>query len=281
MFQHLAKQLPRCGRNLLKSVLQDSTRNTRNMANVAVNGMNINYEKAGSGSSVALCMPGAMGSALTDFGAQLKSLAGPELTLVAWDPPGYGQSRPPARQFPPTFFKDDALAAAEVMKTLGYERYHVLGWSDGGNSAVILAALRPQSVTKLVIWGANAYVGDKDQELYEALRDIDKWSARMKAPMIEMYGEEYFRTTWNAWIDGISAFKEIENGVCRKETREVRCPTLVVHGAKDAMVPPEHPEYFKQHIPDARLHVFPDGKHNLHMKYADEFNKLVRVFLAE
>ena len=56
-------------------------------------------------------------------------------------------------------------------QTLGYDRYHVLGWSDGGNSAVILAALRPENVTKLVIWGANAYVSDKDQELYEGMRE--------------------------------------------------------------------------------------------------------------
>ena len=55
---------------------------------------------------------------MSDFGVQLKSLAGPELTLVAWDPPGYGQSRPPARRFGPTFFKDDALTAAELMKVI-------------------------------------------------------------------------------------------------------------------------------------------------------------------
>ena len=54
-----------------------------------------------------------------------------------------------------------------LCQTLGYERYHVLGWSDGGNSGVILAALRPENVTKLVIWGANAYVSDKDLEMYE------------------------------------------------------------------------------------------------------------------
>ena len=61
-------------------------------------------------------MRSAVGSALSDFGVQLKSLAGSELTLVAWDPPGYGQSRPPARHFGPTFFRDDALTAAELMK---------------------------------------------------------------------------------------------------------------------------------------------------------------------
>ena len=35
------------------------------MTKVAISGVDINYEKAGSGSSVALCMPGAMGKCST------------------------------------------------------------------------------------------------------------------------------------------------------------------------------------------------------------------------
>jgi len=31
---------------------------------------------------------------------------------------------------------------------------------------------------------------------------------------------------------------------------------------------------------DARLHVFPDGKHNIHLKYAAEVNEMVRSFAA-
>ena len=42
------------------------------------------------------------------------------------------------------------------------------------------------------------------------------------------------------------------NGICKREASQVQCPTLLVHGAKDAMVPPEHPGYFKQHIPNVR-----------------------------
>ena len=32
---------------------------------------------------------------------------------------------------------------------------------------------------------------------------------------------------------------------------------------------------------DSRLHRFPDGKHNLHLKYKEEFNKMVEEFLLE
>ena len=47
------------------------------------------------------------------------------------------------------------------MKALSFKKFSVLGWSDGGVSATILAALYPDSVQKLVIWDSNAYVSVK------------------------------------------------------------------------------------------------------------------------
>lgn len=63
-----------------------------------------------------------------------------------------------------------------------------------------------------------------------------------------------------------------------KQVHEISCPTLVIHGAKDAMVAPEHVD-FHETIPFASKYIFEDGKHNLHMKYKDQFNALVSEFL--
>ena len=54
----------------------------------------------------------------TDFGPQLKSLNKERFTVVGWDPRGYGQSRPPDRDFPPDFFERDAKDAVDLMKVL-------------------------------------------------------------------------------------------------------------------------------------------------------------------
>lgn len=52
-------------------------------------------------------------------------------------------------------------------QTLGHEKYGVLGWSDGGITGIILAAQYPDSVDKLVVWGANAYVTKQDIDIYK------------------------------------------------------------------------------------------------------------------
>lgn len=36
--------------------------------------------------------------------------------MVAWDPRGYGHSRPPDRDFPGDFFERDAKDAVDLMK---------------------------------------------------------------------------------------------------------------------------------------------------------------------
>lgn len=85
---------------------------------ITVNGLDLHYEKAGSHSHVVLCMPGALGSTQSDFGPQLTGLSD-RFTVVAFDPRGYGKSRPPERDFPSDFFVRDAWDAAELMRKLG------------------------------------------------------------------------------------------------------------------------------------------------------------------
>ncbi|XP_070567447.1 valacyclovir hydrolase-like [Ptychodera flava] len=247
-----------------------------------VNGVNIHYEKTGQGNHTLLLLPGALGSSQTDFSPQLSGLNRDKFTLIAWDPRGYGKSRPPDRDFPKKFFDRDAEDAAQLMKTLGYSKYSLLGWSDGGITALLIAARHSSALRKMVLWGGNSFVAEEDIKLYEATRDINDWSERMRTPMINMYGEEYFRKTWEAWVDGISRYwTEFEGDICKAELKNIKCPTLIVHGQKDPLVPQYHPDHLVANIKGSKLINWPDAKHNLHLRYADEFNKLVEDFLSQ
>jgi len=90
--------------------------------------------------------------------------------------------------------------------------------------------------------------------LFLDIRDINKWSERMKAPMIQVYGEDYFRNTWSNWIDGmIRLYKKQKGDLCKQALSKIKCPTLIVHGAKDAMVLTEHPTYLNQNIANSKF----------------------------
>ncbi|KAJ8790615.1 hypothetical protein J1605_004588 [Eschrichtius robustus] len=232
------------------------------------------------------------------------------------------------------------------MKMLTFKKVSLLGWSDGGITALIAAARYPSYINKMVIWGANAYVTDQDEEIYQgntcgvngpaeehevschlfifrlllclsppaspptpsrvfsvlcgavqrpqpldstlgvclqvqkSIRDVSKWSERTRKPLEALYGFDYFARTCEKWVDGIKQFKHLPDGnICRHLLPLVQCPTLIVHGEKDPLVPSFHADFIHKHVKGSRLHLMPEGKHNLHLRFADEFNKLVEDFL--
>lgn len=142
-----------------------------------VRGSKLHYIKAGeeNGKKAVLLMPGALGSGITDFKPQISGLPKllPNYSVIAWDPLGYGQSTPPFRQFTKDFLAKDADCAVDFMKTIGYDTFSILGWSDGGITGMILAANYPLAVEKLVIWGSNAYIIEKEMKIYESKLNVD------------------------------------------------------------------------------------------------------------
>jgi len=251
----------------------------------------LEQSEAGSGPP-CLLLPGALGTAISDFAGQF----GPEginskgklSAVISWDPPGYGDSRPPQRTWPgvssvegPTFYHRDARSADSLMKTLGHEHYSLVGWSDGAITSLIMAALFPNRVKKIVCFAGNAYYTKDEVDGLVGLKDVSKWSERMRKPMEEIYGQDTFPGLWGDFVDACQAIMVDRSGdICKDLLNKITCPTLIIHGQKDALVAEEHPKFLKDNIPHSRLEVFPEGKHNLHKKYAKEFNQMVEEFLS-
>ncbi|XP_028619091.1 valacyclovir hydrolase [Grammomys surdaster] len=249
-------------------------------AKVAVNGVHLHYQRVGEGEHAVLMLPGMLGSGTTDFTPQLQSLNRKRFTLVAWDPRGYGMSRPPDRDYPRDFFERDAKDAVDLMKTLGFKQFSLLGWSDGGITALIIAATFPSYIRKMVVWGANSYVTEEDSRIYEGIRDVSNWGEKTRKPLEALYGYDYFAKTCDKWVDAINQFKHLPEGnICRHLLPQIQCPTLIVHGEKDPLVPRFHADFLLKHVKGSRLHLMPEGRHSLHLRFADEFNRLVEDFL--
>lgn len=165
--------------------------------NIKVGNHNINYVKVGSGPHHVFCMPGALGTIWTDFKPQVEGLNREKFTIVAWDPVGYGKSRPPDKNFAANFYEKDADVAFEFLKVwfhllekcnqnwpklsyvlhnsqlLKVPKISLLGWSDGGITGMILAAKYPSAVNKLVIWGSNSFILPQELEAYKSKHHLN------------------------------------------------------------------------------------------------------------
>lgn len=242
-----------------------------------IRGARLHYEDLGEGLPLLL-LPGALGSGRSDFAPQLEALPQRGLRVVVPDPRGYGQSRPPEREFPPDFYQQDAHDFAALMEMLGCPSYAVGGWSDGAIESLLLALTYPQRVTRMAAWGGNAYVTQADIDAYETTRCVSDWAPRAAAPMRAMYGDG-FQALWTRWCDAQQALLQAGGDLCRERLAEITCPTFLPHGGKDPLVPLFHARFLQQGIPGARLHVFPDGRHDVHLYYAEAFNELLIEFL--
>ena len=69
---------------------------------------------------------------------------------------------------------------------------------------------------------------------------------------IKLYEAELL---WSALID--SSVQVYKNGgdVCKAEIKKIQCPTLILHGDQDALIPLYQPDYL--YIAGARLHRYP------------------------
>uniref|UniRef100_A0A6I8PMH9 AB hydrolase-1 domain-containing protein n=1 Tax=Ornithorhynchus anatinus TaxID=9258 RepID=A0A6I8PMH9_ORNAN len=246
-----------------------------------VNGVHLHYRPTGEGEHAVLLLPGMLGSGESDFGPQLKNLNKQRFTVVAWDPRGYGHSIPPQRGYPINnlrgFYCYDYFP-----QMLNFKKVSLLGWSDGGITALIAAAryLIFTYIHKMVIWEANAYVTDEDERIYHGIRDVSNWSERIRKPLEALYGRKYLAQTCEGWVDGILQFRDQPDGnICRHLQHLIKRPTLILHGEKDPLVPRFHADFIHKHVKGSRLHLMPEAKHNLHLRFPDEFNKLAEDFL--
>jgi len=236
-------------------------------------------ELAGQGTPL-LMIPGALGTGAGDFQAQIGWFSARRFQVVAPDPRGYGQSRPPQRTFPADFYHRDAADMFALMSGLGHERFEVMGWSDGANIATIMAAGKPERVTKLVVFGGQSFLTAEEITAFNHIRKITAWSPRAAEAMRGVYGDD-LDELWDRYVGGQEALYEAGGGLYQPLLAKVACPTLILHGARDPLVPAFHPEAIHRGIAGSRLHIFPEGKHNIHLRYAEEFNALTYAFLTE
>lgn len=247
----------------------------------------IHYEKFGTGSQPILMIPGCLGTGATDYYKQISGFNSLDLekyTLIVIELAGWGRSRFKNRPYGPEIYDLDAECGAQLMKRLGYTMYFVVGWSDGCNAALRLAAMFPSRVDKVVVFGVlnSPNLAHKNIKAFMSIADPRNWDPVCRARYEEVYGPQTFRLLWNDWVDSVQSLKEVfENGFFGSMLPRIRCPVLVLHGDKDAFVDVSQSREVVKQLCDGRLECFPKGGHNLHQQIPDKFKIVVEDFLDE
>ena len=165
----------------------------------------------------------------------------------------------------------------------------VVGFSLGAWLAIELAILRPELVGKLVmadaagvhVPGAPAaewFIDDLDKLRRLLFFDPNGKIATEIMPaqpdeiqllMFLRAREAAARVGWNPYL---------HDPKLPQHLHRVKCPTLVLWGRNDQLIPLAHGQFYAQHIPGARLEVFDECGHMLPYEKTDDFVRMAVEF---
>jgi DNA-binding SARP family transcriptional activator len=186
--------------------------------------------------------------------------------LVRFDKRGTGLSDRPAQVPSLEERMEDALA---VLDAVGLERAHVMGGSEGGPLAILLAVRHPERVQSLVLYGTQACFrrgpdypwGTTDEERESVAARIERgWGELAFATLFAPSGGDRFARWWAAYSRAAahpSAAAALIRANLTSDVRSllarIRAPTLVLNRRGDEIAPAEAGRFMAERIHGARF----------------------------
>ena len=208
------------------------------MAWYGPDGQRIYYEDTGQGDAVLL-LPG-WGGSIIEFDRLRHELA-TGFRVIAADLPGSGRSQPQPRRYVSSFYADDARTFRGLLDDLGVDAAHLVGFSDGGEVALLMATLDPGRALSMVTWGAAGQVVAPPGSLGALERLVDEPTGPLTplaAYLAEAYGADNARVMARSWAQALRAIIDSGGDVSRSRAGLATCPALLMVGTYDLFCPP-------------------------------------------
>ena len=220
----------------------------------------LNYVEAGEGFPLVLLH--GNGEDHTYFKRQMEPFS-PKYRVIALDTRGHGESPRGSAPFTLDQFAEDLK---EFLEQKGITRCHLLGFSDGGNIALLFALKYPQYVEKLVLNGAN--LRPSGVKLSTQLPIVAGWCACGVCGL-------FSRQAKGNWE--MLNLMVTQPHIKPQELKKLTIPTLVIAGEND-MILEKHTRLIAASLPNSKLVILP-GDHFVARRNWEAFNPVVLEFL--
>jgi pimeloyl-ACP methyl ester carboxylesterase len=199
--------------------------------------------------------------------------------------------------------------AADIIafvKALGLKEIDLFGFSIGGMVAQQVALDAPKLVRRILLAGTGPSAGEGMQTLSaEVLEIVNRPNTTQQERSMELFFSKSptSQAAGEAWLKRIAARKLDREPDAKPQVAEaqlvalakwgaipatdrygdlkkIKQRTLVVNGKDDIMVPTINSYILQQHLPDARLILYPDSGHGSHFQFSEEFAEEAARFFA-
>ena len=214
----------------------------------------IYYEEYGKGQPL-LFLHGNNGS-ISDFSQQIPFFA-KHYRVIAIDTRGQGRSTDLTQD---TYsYQKFAADLYQVTKSLNLEQVDIVGWSDGGNTALIFNYEHPEMVNRVVAIGANMNpVGVKEKLIESLKKQIAGNDPKTNQRLIQLMLDH----------------PDIKSN----QLSLIINPVLIVAGSDD-VIKDEHTRLIHKLIRNSELAIIPNATHYIPFEQPEKLNELMLNFL--
>ena len=222
-------------------------------------GVKLYYETYGTGEPLLLLH--GNGESIHSFRKQIKDLA-QHYQVIAVDSRAQGKSVDTlTARLTYELFADDMKT---LLDSLRLPKASILGWSDGGNTGLLMALRYPGRVHKLVTMGANLF------PTTEAVDGKMLRQSEQARQALAKKGDPRQRLLTLVLTEPHLSYQALT---------AIKCPTLIMAGEKD-IIKEAHTRAITAHIPQARVAILKGATHYAPQENAPLFNQAVLDFLA-
>lgn len=206
------------------------------------------------------------GGSINNFIYQIPYFAKKYKVIIA-DSRSHGKSVDKGDSLTYEMMADDYAALLTALKV---DSSYVIGWSDGGINALLLAIRHPEKVKKLAATGAN---------LVPDTTAVPQQIWDMVIPAFKQFAAKTNKTEQEK-----TAFK-LYRLLCEQphipltDLQKIKCPSLIIGGDHD-VIKEEHTMLIYKNIPKAYLWILPASGHSTPLMYKDDFNTVVGRFFS-
>ena len=219
------------------------------------------------GSGTPLLMIHGNGGSIKSFKSNIPFFA-KKYKVIVFDSRAQGKTTDGSDSLSFEMMADDEAA---LLDKLQIDAAYVIGWSDGGINALLLAMRHPEKVISIAATGANLWPDSTafnpdfwrdEKKDYDSLKDIQPNTAK------EKNDRKLFMLDWQ------------QPHISLQSLHSINCPALIICGDND-LISSEHTKLIAQNIPQGELWIVPNSGHATLKEHKDEFNEKVDQFFSK
>jgi pimeloyl-ACP methyl ester carboxylesterase len=186
--------------------------------------------------------------------------------VIAVDTRNHGKSMDPGDSLSFEMIVDDFDA---LIDSLHLGSCYIVGWSDGGIDALLLAIRHPDKVKKMAFTGANLWPDTTGLLPFVVKSMQAAHDELMKQP----------RTAQNKRALKTVDLDLYQPHITLDQLHRIECPTLVIGGDHD-VIPVQHTVLIAGNIPQSDCWIVPNSGHSVPIFKKDAFNSEVYDFFT-